>query len=30
MHLYYCKEVSIKEIRYLVMIQEGVNAYHVV
>ena len=30
MHLYYCKEVSIKEMGYLVLIQEGVNAYHVV
>ena len=27
MHLYYCKEVSIKEMRYLGMIQEGVNAF---
>ena len=30
MHLYYCKEVSIKEMKYLVLIQEGVNAYNVV
>ena len=30
MHLYYCKEVSTKEMKYLVLIQEGVSAYHVV